>query len=706
MQGRQTGLPPGATASDLFGAGLKLHQAGRLVEAEALYRQTLAAHPNHPDALHLLGVIASQTGQHELSIKFIELAIRQDGNNSLYHSNRGLALQALKRFEDALESYDRALALRPDYAEALFNRGVTLQRLRRLPEAVDSYDRAIAVCADHAEALSNRGVALQDLGRLPEALESYGRALAVRPNFAEALCNRGNALKALKRLDHALESYNQALALRPNDAEVLYNRGNVFRELGRLEEAVASYDRALAACPEHADALSNRGTTLEKLGRFDDALHSYDLALTVRADFGEALSNRGNTLKALRRFEEALESYDRALAIHPERVEVIYNRGVTLQELRRFAEALESYDRALAVLPDHAEALCNRGVILQELGRFADALESYDRALAIYPHHVQAQWNRALVLLLIGSFTEGWLGYEWRRKLDSWIPRSFQGTEWSGDSLAGKRILLYAEQGFGDAIQFARYASLAAARGARVVLEVHPPLKSLLTGLSGVDVVVARGEPLPPCDMHCSLLSLPLMFGTTVDTIPADVPYIRPTADRYEKWRKRLPQGLVLVGLAWSGSQASIRDHQRSIPFEQLAPVLTVPGIQFVSLQKDVRTADACALRQHSEVIDFGEDIKDFSDTCAAIAQLDIIISVDTAVAHLAGAMDKPVWILLPHIPDFRWLLGRDDSPWYPSARLFRKTDTGNWGEVISCLKNELAIARPSLFARRSKSGA
>jgi tetratricopeptide (TPR) repeat protein len=691
------------TAADWFGAGLKLHQAGRLVEAEALYRRTLAICPNHPDALHLLGVIASLTSRHELAVQLIELAIQQDGYNPLYHSNCGLSLQALGRLEKALESYDRALAIHPEYAEALFNRGVTLQKLRRLDLAVRSYDRAVAVRPDYAEAFCNRGVALQELGRLAEALESHDRALVLRPNFAEALSNRGNALKAVKRPEDALESYDQALALRPDFVEVLYNRGNTLKELKRLDDAVESYDRAVSLCPHYAEAWSNRGAALEELGRLEDALKSYDRAVAGRADFVEALSNRGNSLRALGRFEEALQSYDSALVAQPKHVEVLYNRGIALQELQRFADAVESYDQALAGRPHHAEALSNRGVALQELRRFADAIESYDLALAARPGYAEAQWNKALLLLLNGSFADGWLGYESRRSMAGWGARSFEGTEWSGDSLAGKRLLLYAEQGLGDTIQFARYVSFATAQGARVILEVQSPLKSLLSGLSGAEVVVAKGDPLPAFDLHCPLLSMPLLFATTRETIPADVPYIRAAADRREFWGRRLPRDAALIGFVWSGNPQSSKDRQRSIPFEKFAPLLTVPGVQFVSLQKDVRPTDARAFREQGKVIDLGADLKDFSDTAAIVSQLDMVVTVDTAVAHLAGAMAKPVWILLPYVPDFRWLLDRNDSPWYPSARLFRQSKASDWDEVIWRVTRELTIASPFLLDRRSK---
>jgi hypothetical protein len=399
-------------------------------------------------------------------------------------------------------------------------------------------------------------------------------------------------------------------------------------------------------------------------------------------------------LQKLKRFDDALAACDQALAVRPDYAEALSNRGVTLRELQRFEEAIDSFDRALAARPDYAEALSNRGVTLQELQRLDAAFASYDRAIAVRSDYAEAHWNKALLQLQTGCFRDGWRGYEWRRKLDSWVARPFAAPEWQGEDIAGQRLLLYAEQGFGDTIQFARYVPLVAARGARVVLEVQPALKSLLAGLGGVETLVAKGGPLPPFDRQCPLLSLPLRFGASLEAIPATVPYLHAPNDKIDAWQQRLPLDTALVGLVWSGNPAYTRDHDRSIAFAQLAPLLAVPDVRFVSLQKEVRAGDARALQDHPDVIDLRADLKDFVDTAAVIAQLDLIITVDTAVAHLAGAMGKPVWVLLPFLPDFRWLLDRDDSPWYPSARLFRKSATRNWDDVVARVAHELAAAR------------
>jgi tetratricopeptide (TPR) repeat protein len=686
----------GAPASDpriagLFSAGLAHHQAGRLAQAETLYRETLAFQPDHADALHLLGVLASQVGQHEVAVDLIERAIAHDRTNPRYHSNLGLALASLQRFAEAIKSYDRALSLRPDDAEVHYNRGNALLAQGRLPDAISAYERALRAKPDHMEALCNRGAALAELGSHDEAIASYDRVLEVAPDHAEALSNRGSALKALGRLDDALASYDRGLTVRPDDAPTLFNRGVTLHELRRFEEALASYDRALALRPDHAATLSNRGDVLRQLGRLDEALASYDRALAVRSDYAEALSNRGNVLKALGRFDDALASYDAALDLNPAYPEALSNRAVTLLAQGRLDEALASCDRALALRADSTEAQNNRASVLQELGRFDEALATYDRIAAVAPNYAQAQLNRALLLLLAGDFARGWQAYEWRRKLPSWVERGFAQAEWSGEQVAGKRLLLHAEQGFGDTIQFARYAKLAKARGADVVLEVQPPLAPLLSGLFGIEVVAAGRGQLPPFDLHCPLLSLPHVFATELATIPVGSPYIAAPADRIAAWTPRLPKEGFRVGLVWSGHRDNARDIERSIPFARLLPLLAVTGTSFVSLQKDVRATDADDVRRCGNMLDISAELRDFADTAAVIAGLDLVITVDTAVAHLAGAMGKPVWVLLPRVPDFRWLLDRTTSPWYPSARLFRKGQTDTWDDVIAAAAAELA---------------
>ena len=398
--------------------------------------------------------------------------------------------------------------------------------------------------------------------------------------------------------------------------------------------------------------------------------------------------NRGNALHELKRFEEALASYDRALALRPDYVEALANRGVTLHELKRFEEALASYDRALAVRPDYAEAFVNRGVTLHELKRFEEALASYDRAIALRPDYAQAHYNEAVCRMLIGDFDRGWQKLEWGWETEQLknLKRKFSQPLWLGsDEIAGKTILLHGVHGFGDTIQFCRYVPLVVERGARVILEVQEPLRELMGTLPGAAQIVSRGEPLPDFDLHCPLLSLPLAFGTRPATIPSQTPYLRASPRAVTDWNARLgPRHRPRIGLAWSGRPEHNNDHNRSMRLSTLLSPLAGFDATYVSLQPEVRADDAPVLQGRGDILHFGEDLKTYADTAALIANLDLVISVDTSVAHLAGALAKPVWILLPFIPDWRWLLDRDDSPWYPTARLFRQDETRGWDSVMA----------------------
>jgi tetratricopeptide (TPR) repeat protein len=612
--------------TSLLAQAFALHQAGRLAEAEQTYNQILATQPDHFDSRHLLGIVFHQRGDHAQALRHIDLALIINPNNIPALNNRGIALKELKRFEDALASYDRALELWPDYAEALLG--------------------------------------------------------------------RGNALKELQRFEEALASYDRAVTLRPNLADSHVHRGNVLHALRRFEEALASYDRALALRPDYAEAHANRGSALHALKRFDEALASYDRALVLRPDYAEARYNRGNALHALKRFEEALADYEHALAPRPDYVEALANRGVTLHEQRRFDEALASYDRALAARSDYAEAFVNRGVTLHELKRFDEALASYDRAIALRPDYAQAHFNEGVCRMLIGDFDRGWQKLEWGWETEQLrnAERAFSQPPWLGsDEIAGKTVLLHGVHGFGDTIQFCRYVPLVVERGARVILEVKEPLRELMGTLPGAAHIVSRGEPLPDFESHCPLLSLPLALGTRLATIPSQTPYLRASPQAVMDWNRRLgPRHRPRIGLAWSGRPEHNNDHNRSMRLSTLLPPLAGFNATYVSLQPEVRADDAPLLQSRGDVLHFGEELKSYADTAALIANLDLVVSVDTSVAHLAGALAKPVWILLPFMPDWRWLLDRDDSPWYPTARLFRQDETRTWDGVMARVRAAL----------------
>ena len=539
-----------------------------------------------------------------------------------------------------------------------------------------------------------QAMALHRQGRLSDAERIYAAILAVDPARSDALHFLGLANYQQGRMPEALRLMAAALKANPRSADIHSNYGLALDADKQPAEALASFDRALALEPDHVQALSNRGLTLAALGRTAEALASWDAALAADPNHVEALHGRGNALLKLKRPDAALTDYERVLALRPNIVDVLNNRGGALAELGRLDEAYESYERASAIDPSLPEILINKGHICADRHSFAEALSHYAMASALPTLRPEAEFAASLVRLRLGQFAQGWRDYEWRWQQASWVPqrRDFVVPLWLGqEPLRGRTILLHAEQGFGDTLQFARYAKLVAGLGATVVLEVQAPLKPLLSSIEGIAQIFARGESLPRFDLHCPLMSLPLAFGTSLDTIPADAPYVRAPADRVAQWQPRLGEPRSLrVGIVWAGSAVHKNNHNRSIPFDRFASLLSAPNIAFVSLQNELGAADTATLGRHANVISLGSELRDFADTAAVVSLLDLVVSADTAVVHLAGALGKPVWVLLPFSPDFRWLLDREDSPWYPTARLFRQPRFGDWDSVLARVKEEL----------------
>ena len=581
-----------------------------------------------------------------------------------------------------------------DQFEALHRLGLIKLQQQDYEAGVNLVRAALRANPSSVEAWANLGLAQTALDRHDDAVASFDRALAIRPDFAEVQCSRGVALGKLGRHDDALAGFDRALAIRPDYPEALYNRGVMLGHLDRHEDAVESYRKALAIDPAHAKALNNRGNALGHLGRNEEAIASFDRALAIKPDFAQALLNRGLTLAGLGRHDEAIIDYDRALAIDPADAEALFNRGTALVSLNRPRDAITSFDAALAIRSDWADAISNRGVALVSLNRQAEAIADFRRATVLEPDHAEANCNESMAWLRLGEFRQGWAKYESRwvsRDIASQL-RAFAQPLWLGrEALQGKTILLHAEQGLGDTIQFVRYAPLVAGTGARVILEVQPPLEGLLSCVEGISVISSNKKLLPEFDLHCPLLSLPLALGTEIDTIPTDVPYIVAPQVYVEKWRDRLgPPASPRVGIAWAGSPTNRNDHNRSIALGRLASVLAISGVELVSIQKDLGEDDRELLRGNAHITHVGDGLEDFADTAAVMSLLDLVISVDTSVAHLAGALARPVWVLVPFAPDFRWMLEREDSPWYPTARLFRQPSVGDWDGVLARVRAEL----------------
>lgn len=527
---------------------------------------------------------------------------------------------------------------------------------------------------------------LQRAGKLDEARRRYESILVAQPDHAASLRQLG--IVHLQQGRHAIGVQRLTESLHHDDsqAETHAHLGDALLVLQQHEAALLHYERALACRSDFAHVHLKRGHALSELGRHEEALQSYQQVLALQPDDGWAHFCCGNALRALGRHAQSLASYDAALARNPRDAWAHANRGAALNSLDRPEEAVPCYDRAISLAPDEPQAYSNRGNALLALNRQEEAIDNCRRAIALKPDFAEAHWNLSLAQLSLGQYVEGWRGYEWRwtggpRKLPQ---RRFAQPLWLGaPALDGQTLLVHAEQGLGDSLQMCRYLPLLLARGARVVLEVQPALTELLRHNFPQVQVLAQGDALPAFDLHCPMMSLPHACQTTLQTIPGATAYLSADPARARLWKQRLGETTKRrVGLAWSGSPTHTNDRHRSLPLSLLEDIV---GLEFDwhALHKDVRVSDQPALSR-SPLTDHAQALTDFSDTAALLSQLDLVITVDTAVAHLAGAMGKPVWLMLPFMAEYRWLVARSDSPWYGSARLFRQPVAGDWRAVAA----------------------
>jgi tetratricopeptide (TPR) repeat protein len=569
---------------------LEAHRADRLAEAQALYRETLASIPDHPEALHYYGVLQHQLGEHASAATLLDRALTLDASNAECWSNRGLVAAASGQPAFALQCYRNALQLKPAFADA------------------------------H----NNLAVALQAQGALEEAIEHYRLALAIDPTLVDVHVNLGSSLNKLGRHDDAYAQYQLALSLDPHSAQAHFNAGNAQQARGEFAAAAAHFRRAIAAAPAFADAHVNLGTALGKLGEYRDA-------------------------------------------------EQHYRQGVALN--------------------GNATNLVCLGASLGAQGRHDEEERCYRAALALEPGQPDAHQNLAWLYLKRGDYGQGWAEYARRWRASDYEAIAVAGIpEWRGEPIDGKRILLVREQGFGDQFQFLRYARVLAERGAIVDVCVRAPLLDIAQRVPGVRRAWT-GTPGGDYDFWISLMSVPSVVGTEVQTIPAAVPYLFADPAKIAHWRARLDQTVGVqpkIGLVWAGSPTFGNDRYRSMPLAALAPLAELTGVAWLNLQKGAAQAQLAALPDAIRPLDFTAELNDFSDTAALIANLDLVITVDTAVAHLTGALGKPLWVMLPANSDWRWLEHRSDSPWYPTARLFRQTTLGDWTPVVQSMRDAL----------------
>ena len=516
--------------------------------------------------------------------------------------------------------------------------------------------------------LVNDGHASLGRGRIDLAVGAFERAIALHPDFAEAHYNLGVALGELHEIDHAAACYRRAIELRPDLVQAPYNLANLYRQAGQGDLAVTYYRKALQIDADHWNTLNNLGQTLRISGRADQSVPYLQQAVRLR----------------------------------PEGYEAYVNLGLAMIDCGDLDQALGAFEKALELRPHSAEAFCNAGAALNLLGRYPQAIERYEQAIQEQPDHAEAHWNRALLLLLTGRFGEGWAEYPWRRKtaaMQMAYPHTHTQPSWDGTPFVGRRLLVHYEQGLGDTIQFARYLPMVRQRGGMVLFETPQPLYGLLKGLPGIDERVASSPgagPQAQFDLQVSLLDLPGIFGTTLETIPAQVPYLFADPDKARIWKERLKGSGLKIGLVWAGGPvgrdrvSTLRD--RWIRLEQLRPLSGIPGVTLYGLQKGPAACQSQEVSPPFLAANLGPEFEDFTDTAAALSNMDLIISIDTSVAHLAGAMGRPTWTLLKHDADWRWMLGRSDSPWYPTMRLFRQGKGQGWESVIAQVADELTI--------------
>ena len=628
-----------AQLKGLLERGLAAHRSRNWHLAQQLYREILNVEEDHFDALQLLAIIESELGKYEDALALYDKALKVNRNSPSVLNNRGNTLRALKQFDRAIVSYREAISIAPTYANAHNNLGSTFLDIGRLDEAIKSYTRALEIQPTYANALSNRGVAHHKRHCFEDALNDFARAIECDPNSANTFFNQSLTLKAMGKLNEALRSINQAISIKPNYPEAFNNRGVVFKELNRFDEA-------------HSDYMS---------------------AIKLRPHYAEPYNNLGNLYRATNRPEEALACFDKAIELNP----------------------------------DYSEALYNKGNALRLLKRNDAAVEYYNRAIRLDSEHVNSHWNKSLLLLLSGDYEAGWQEYEWRIKRNELKSNYYTGPErsWRGDfDISDKTLLIYGEQGFGDTLQFARYLPMVRARAGEVIFQVPYALARLMQRSYPWLKVVAAGDKLPPFDCHCPLMSLPLVFKTTIDSIPSETPYLVSDPSLDEIWKQRISMShhRPSIGLCWNGGfrpeQPELweTNNRRNIAIREFSKFLQHSECAFFSLQKGEPAESE--LRGHENAFwpngnfyNFADELADFTHTAALVCNLDLVICVDTSTAHLSAALGRPTWILNRFDGCWRWLENRNDSPWYPTVRLFRQDVIGNWTTVLDNVRTELA---------------
>jgi tetratricopeptide (TPR) repeat protein len=586
------------------------------------------------------------------------------------------------------------LSNQPENYDALHLLGIIHYQLGSYSSAIEYLKKALQFDPGNNFVYFNLGNVFRDKLRLDEAIACYRKAIEIDTNFDDAYYNLGITLEDTGNFDEALSAYKNALHINPQNADVSNNIGTILQKKEEFDEAILYFKKALQINSQYFLAYHNLGNTFQKKNQPDEAIIYYQKALQLNPKSSDTYFNLGTAFTEKGQYDKAIDNFQKALQLNPKNSEAYYNLGITLTEKGKYEEAIASYKNALQMNPNNAKVCNNLGITYMGKGHVDEAISCYRKSIQIDSGDAEAHWNLSLALLLSGNFKEGWKEYEWRLKVKEFHQRIFSQPLWDGSEILGRTILLYSEQGFGDTLQFIRYAPLIAQRGVKVIVECQKELYSLVQTVDGVEQVIVRGAPLPDFEVRCPLLSLPFILGTTLENIPSSIPYIKIEKLLKDKWLIKIQNddSKVKIGLVWSGNPIDREDRNRSFALEVFSTLSQFENINVYSLQFGEAAKQTKNPPKGLKIMDYTNDICDFSDTAALIDNLDLVISVDTAVAHLAGALGKPVWTLLPFAPDWRWLLNREDSPWYPTMRLFRQSKHGDWKSVIAEVSDELQI--------------